>query len=94
MVSTTYNYSAANREDLRGGKKMGKSRVMPTAREATRNSAKAEADSLGAQHMAVAANKARANLARGQAARGMQQKAKSFFNNINPFRTIAKTLGD
>lgn len=66
-------------------------RPLPSAREALRS--KAEADSLGAQHMAVARNKAAASLARGNTARDMQQKAKNFLGNINPFAKIGKVLG-
>jgi hypothetical protein len=72
-------------------------RPMPKDRTAARadsvaradSLSKAEADSLGKHHMAVAANKARANLAAGQKAREDQQ-TKAIFKN--PFNVIADVL--
>lgn len=77
---------------------MGAPRKAPLKQAAARDSVeqakayKAEADSLGEIHMAVARNKAKANLARGQNARVAQQGL-SKLQNFNPFSKLAKILG-
>lgn len=76
---------------------MGAPRKAPLKQAADRDSVaqaaayKAEADSLGKIHMAVARNKAKANLARGQAARERQQGSK--LERFSPFAALAKVFG-
>jgi hypothetical protein len=92
-MKTSYDYSAVNPEDIRGSRKMSSKRPMPKEQQAKRESAKEEADRLGKQHMAVAANKARANLARGQGQAEIEEKIKNIARKINPFDAARRALG-